>query len=355
MPKKQTKGKQYVGYKRCGNHIVKLEILGKTNRSRNNINQKFAKLRTNKVKVLGITKLGNNLKYLKEKVESVQSDYNRAFAYSLGKTITEYRFDDNLNHVCSNGIHYYETEECAKFHGRTPQNYTGIWKEWNESGVLIVEHNYKNGYKHGACKGWSFSGILTSESNYRNGKLHGIQRDYDTDSGKLIEESTYKDGKPHGITKEWGYDDDSTKDSNYIDGKLHGTQKTWDADGVLIEDFNYWYGDLHGPQKEWTSEGILISEKNYKNGKQIDLQTVWNESGIKIHEELYDNFGKLVQVKQWYDNGDIKTEHAYGVNYVITVERFCDENGNVTKLTGPKLTADMLDSKIPLNLLKSFD
>lgn len=90
-----------IGYKKCrGDIIVTLEIpKGASVFSINN-----SKCRTNKAKVIGISD-ERNIAY---------SQYNKSFAYELGKEIEVENFDSAYNLECARGIHFFRTQKEAE-------------------------------------------------------------------------------------------------------------------------------------------------------------------------------------------------------------------------------------------------
>ena len=145
-------------YKACRNSIVTLELLKdtKTNEKRKGVvNDKHAKFRCNKVKVINITnpKTGETMK-------EDGSIYNPHFHYRVGK-IVETDFNTNLNLVCVKGIHYFKTKEAAVSWFYKETNNTlpdGKWTTWRENGQKHSEGTYKDGEKDGKWVYWDFGG-----------------------------------------------------------------------------------------------------------------------------------------------------------------------------------------------------
>ena len=130
-----------IGYKKLQNgYIAELEILGKTNENRRHIeNPQYAKYRTSKVKVLKIFK--NERRGIKQ----MNGLYDKNFVYGVGKEIHVANYDENMNNVCSQGIHYFKTLEQAKMWKLNLDNYTGKYIEWYDNGNKWYEREYKDG------------------------------------------------------------------------------------------------------------------------------------------------------------------------------------------------------------------
>jgi antitoxin component YwqK of YwqJK toxin-antitoxin module len=62
-------------------------------------------------------------------------------------------FNEDLENVCSHGIHYFKTIDGSFYYQKFPfSNYSGIWKHWNDDGQLLDECNFENSMMNGSCK-----------------------------------------------------------------------------------------------------------------------------------------------------------------------------------------------------------
>ena len=93
--------------------------------------------------------------------------------YQVGKEVEVIDYDTNIDEVCSKGIHYFKSLECAQMWELdiSAVGYTGPFKKWYNNGNKRVESNYVNGKRHGPFVGWYTNGNKREESNYVNGKL----------------------------------------------------------------------------------------------------------------------------------------------------------------------------------------
>lgn len=97
----------YIGYKKAGGLIVKLEITEDALRS----SATSRKCRASKAKVLSITNVDGN-----PAGDQVCSDYDKNFVYKVGKTVEVLDFDINRWNDCSAGIHHFITRaEAVKY------------------------------------------------------------------------------------------------------------------------------------------------------------------------------------------------------------------------------------------------
>ena len=97
----------YIGYKKAGGLIVKLEITEDALRS----SAISRKCRASKAKVLSITDVDGN-----PAGDQVCSDHDKNFVYKVGETVEVLDFDTNRWNECSTGIHHFITRaEAVKY------------------------------------------------------------------------------------------------------------------------------------------------------------------------------------------------------------------------------------------------
>ena len=97
----------YIGYKKAGGLIVKLEITEDALRS----SATSRKCRASKAKVLSITDANGN-----PAGDQVCSDHDKNFVYKVGETVEVTDFDTNRWNECSTGIHHFITRaEAVKY------------------------------------------------------------------------------------------------------------------------------------------------------------------------------------------------------------------------------------------------
>ena len=97
----------YIGYKKAGGLIVKLEIAEDALRS----SATSRKCRASKALVLSITDLDGN-----PAGDQVCSDHDKNFVYKVGETVEVTDFDTNRWNECSAGIHHFITRaEAVKY------------------------------------------------------------------------------------------------------------------------------------------------------------------------------------------------------------------------------------------------
>lgn len=196
------KNMHHIGYKKIrDDYIVKLAILpdGINNECRNGVerkNAKYAKYRCSKAKVLDIYNKDTG-----ERVDVGYSIYDKYFSYKVGEIVEVKNYDEELEVVCTRGIHYFLSEECAYFFDK----YTGFYKSWYENGQLAIQTTYgKNGQNDGLYETWHENGQLRSRTTYKNGVIDGVSKLWDK-NGQLCEQCYYNNGLLDGEHLEWSY------------------------------------------------------------------------------------------------------------------------------------------------------
>lgn len=230
-------------YKKCVDTLRKdssrkwLVVLRKTKNTRTNElrssvlpeNRKNAKYRGSEFKVMVII----NLNDPKLTVQWIRSRWDSSLIdYKVGKKVFPDRYDEDIEEVCSNGIHYYLDIECAISYEEIPKRYTGNCVLYNDNGISLGYTQYLNGRKHGNC-------TLTTheyryEGRYENGKKVGIWKTISNDivifheadnTGNIIKQAIMF---PSGKKKlEWIY-------SNFE--KDIYTYTEWDEDGNVLDE-----------------------------------------------------------------------------------------------------------------------
>ena len=214
----------HVGYKRCGDYVVELEIIGENNERRKDVVdtcKEYAKFRTSKAFVQKIF----NLDKCVENIPVVKSDYDPNFVYKKGQVVEVKDYDKDLNEVCSEGIHYFLSFEAAEFYGDMPEDYTGEWKSWHDNGKLEYQEWWKNGEKEGVHKKWYENDQLKYQKEWKDGKKEGVHKQW-YENGQPESQGEFKNGKCEGVHKRW-----------YPDGQLE--YKGDFKNGVNVSFFMY--------------------------------------------------------------------------------------------------------------------
>ena len=217
-----------------------------TNCNRSNIVVKeTAKYRANKVKVLKIED-ENGKEY-----ETAKTGFyiNKHLIYKLNEIVEEPNFDNNLEEVCSSGIHFFLNKEVASKYD----------KKSIENGILIKY--YDNGNKLEKC-------------TYTNGKKEGLYQQWYSDGNKYIE-CTYKDGNKEGLYQRWYSNGNKLEECTYKNGEEEGLYQEWHSNGNKYKECTYKNGKKEGLYQRWYSNGNKWKESIYKNGKEEELYRTW--------------------------------------------------------------------------------
>ena len=116
--------------------------------------------------------------------------------------------------------------------------YTGELKEFYDNGALKLEINIKEGKPQGAYIVYFSNGKPNEVRSYRNGIFHGIWRTYN-EAGLLIAEAQYQNNKKHGTWHVWDDSGIMRYEMQYNNGKKSGVWFMWDEKGKLISEKKY--------------------------------------------------------------------------------------------------------------------
>jgi antitoxin component YwqK of YwqJK toxin-antitoxin module len=145
-----------------------------------------------------------------------------------------------------------------------PKNFSGVWKEWNENGELMVSTQVKDGVMNGeqmVWAKWEFAPKYLYKSQfYKNGKLHGRQ-EYFMPNGGIF-----------SIT-------------NWETGEKNGQEITFYDVPKIRNKSEYKNNILDGAYVGYFKDGTKKMEGNFKNDKRIG-EWYYVEPNGKIHNKL---------------------------------------------------------------------
>lgn len=146
--------------------------------------------------------------------------------YIVGENVKPHVFNDNLDEVCTGGIHYFKTIETAFMYDRgVPIGFTGLWMAWYESGQKGIEWRYVNGVKIYRI-GWYDNGHKLDESEYINGKISGICTEW-YKNGQIKSRGEYVNGELSGHWTKWCEDGQISEEGDSIDGVISKMSVHW--------------------------------------------------------------------------------------------------------------------------------
>src|SRR6185312_7883954 len=137
-------GEENVVFKSCGNFVVVMKKLEdtKTNEHRTKNNYPlFAKHRANKLYVLFIVnKMDENITIN----EITNTFFEKKKVYKVNEIVMEEEFDNNIEQVCSTGIHYFKSYVCAFYYRFVDynKNCTGKYIGWYDNGQMMWNQEY---------------------------------------------------------------------------------------------------------------------------------------------------------------------------------------------------------------------
>ena len=208
-------------YKICSDHIVVMKKLQdtRTNENRNNVaNISYEKFRADKLFVVKII----NIDTMQSIKEIVNNNYKIKIIYKCDEIIIPNKFDENIDVVCSFGIHYFKTIDAAFYYkDHVPTNFTGKWICWHENGNKSYECEYIDGKRTGKWISYYENGNKSYEGEY----IDGIQTGkwiYLYTNGNKSGEGEYIDGKKTGKWIYWHGNGNKSSEGEYIDGKETG-------------------------------------------------------------------------------------------------------------------------------------
>jgi hypothetical protein len=214
-------------YKSCCDWIVTLQPVEGTitNIDRNSVvDPRYAKFRGDKFMVVGIEhKYDPTLT-----TESVTSSgyYKESLVYRVGEIVTVEDFDNDLNNICSTGIHFFLTKEAAFSYEMPTEEYlkqlSGHRITYHDNGHKDTEAVYENGVRCGPYIVYHPNGVKGFEATFENGKPCGRRTIYRGDGSKQAE-CHYENGKLCGSYAEFN------EDGSY------GVQKFYAEDMLVAE------------------------------------------------------------------------------------------------------------------------
>jgi len=260
-----------VYYKKCFDYLITLVLYpsSKLNDSRRDIiNVNYAQLRTDKAFVIDITHINTGAKI--DVIEN--SFYNKKIFYQVNhKVQTDY--DDNINNVCSQGIHIFKSKDRAKYYNvymddLIIEKYTGHFTFYLNNGARFKEVNLIEGKLWFEYLTYDEYGVLNYKLNYENGKKNGKAYQY--------------------------FENRFVKEYTYVNNVLNGSYIVYDYNtSVPIECYTYNMGDLDGPYTQLSRDGSFTIVGFYKNNELFGDYKIYDTNNNVIVHEYYDANGNV--------------------------------------------------------------
>ena len=183
----------------------------------------------------------------------------------------------------------------------------GKWKWFYEDGTLKMEGTFDHGLKNGYFKEYDRQGNLLSVSKYVNGEKEqkveeltklNVKTDY-WPNGKPKIVATYKNGIPEGVRREYNKQGQIEKSYVFHNGKII-------AEGILTD-----AGRKEGHWKEYYDDGNLKSEGAYKNDNKTGKWNYYYPNGQLQETGIYQNGKPEGKWKWYYPSGKLLREMSY--------------------------------------------
>lgn len=236
------------------------------------------------------------------------------------------RYEYNLKNGQLNGAIkiFYQNGKIKKTGNFINGKENGLFKEYNENGIISYEYIMKNGERNGLFKTYHDNGQLEMIGIYVNGEANGnfkkysengdlfatyskVNGEYDGlltiyNNGKISEKINYKNGVRDGLYSKYSYNDGDTLLYEYS-GTIRNEQKDgiWHLylyrDGKKeIAEFTTYKNDIkHGRFKEVKGDSLIFG--NYLNNKL--------DGGYVVYKDLFRTFlGGIIRT----DSSSLKLE-----------------------------------------------
>lgn len=186
---------------------------------------------------------------------------------------------DIIDDTIQNGIakNLYRSTSTISSEGNLIDNKKeGLWKFYNENGILESKSYYKNNLKNGVTEKYSDKGIILEKSTYENDMLNGKLVQYL--DGSEDEIYHYKNNKKNGAYKSIDYHNGKpfTKAiGSYENDLMTGEWRTYD----------YTYNDV---TETYGNKLILTEILTYKEDK-MNGRNIWfdHQEGFLLHETSF--------------------------------------------------------------------
>lgn len=288
-------------------------------------------------------------------------DYNKIITYFSNGQLESESFGSNSIAI-GRTINYFingSLKSITDYDGKGSGNKNGYDIQWSSDGELSSFRKYKNykdfenikdksiaksvydkyinrpkyqgntinGKKEGLWISWFESEYKQFEENYKSGNLDGLFIAYYPDGKKLFE-IEMKDAVPNGKICTWNSTGYKYYEGSFLEGEKNGIWTKYYDNGIKLEEKEFEPGKInHISQKEWYENGNQKSEIYYKDGKENGHFKFWYENG-NLNSESDRTDGQMNgMLKEFYANGNPKSEKTYIFNKEEGEETRWYENG----------------------------
>lgn len=174
------------------------------------------------------------------------------------------------------------------------------------NGALRVEREMiqdadGNFVRHGAYREYDASGTLTVEGEYRNGHREGIWRrlhaasestlfqsvPYKEFTGPFLSQASFTHGRLDG---KWIIADAQQRkisEIEFVRGERHGVAAWYYPNGVPMTQITYEHGRVNGEVVSWGSDSTVLAKEEYKHGRKLSVRIDYFSKELKRREINY--------------------------------------------------------------------
>lgn len=271
-----------------------------TNESRESTDPMHAKFRGTVFKVLLIIN--------KKTGETIDSIVSIAYSlpgteYTVNQLVFPKSFRCKMRSICAPGIHFFNDFDTAFMYDyRCPEDFIGVWTEYDDDGKIAHETTYSNGLNNGKIEKKSFNwsnghdceishrvnGILNGhylrensnhrqEGHYINDEKYGLWKIEDK-ALRIISEGCYVDNGKNGRWVEKYTEDNKYKSGCYLNGKKSGQWVTVNASTQQIFDKCMYDQDeqIDTPEKvtDTCTDNKVVAKNNFNDLLVLSLSMI---------------------------------------------------------------------------------
>jgi uncharacterized protein len=205
----------------------------------------------------------------------------------------------------------------------------GKWEYFNEYGNLVEIRNFYRGKLHGQVFLKYPNGKPKQEGYFKLDVQDSIYREW-TETGNLIVEGLYKKNKPFGIWKRFYNNGESQSIEEYLDtlcytkefwmnDSLHshmikngnGTKTLYFPNGRIKEIYNYKEGLRDGPCEDWSINGYILLKGNFRQERKDGEWNFYYYTGELEKTSHYKNGLLEGAYTYYYDNKVVNVSGNY--------------------------------------------
>ncbi len=192
------------------------------------------------------------------------------------------------------------------------------------NGSVSSEGYIRNGKPDGYWKSYYVTGVIKSEGKRRNHLLDSVWVFY-SQSADTLEKIDYLLGKKSGYYLKYKRDRSYGlyiySRELYASDKRQGTAYLYFPDGSVKQTIPYIDGKMQGLSKEYDSEGNVVTLYEYNNDFLVSRERINRTDKDGLRQGSW---------KEFYNNGNIKTESTYRDGFLHGYYKEYNEKGILT-------------------------